>query len=264
MTRHTNKLKGLEDITEFLKIILSSGFIDDKPLSLILVAPISSGKTTAIKQFKNNKNLLITTDSTAYGLLKKYQNTLKNREIRHIIIPDLLNALARRKTTADALIMFINATSEDGIFPSNNYGIEVSNYIEPFGWVLCLTSEKFKEKKKFLHNIGFLSRFFTIEYKYSIEQIQTILTDIINEEYLEPKDIKIKSRKNKVKIKGNREIFKELETYSRLLCKESESEILRTQKKLQVFLKASAYMRNDKQVNKQDLETLKRLIYLIK
>jgi len=258
------RLKGLEKITEFLKIIFASGNIDDKPLSVILVAPVSSGKTTTIKQFKNNKNILITTDSTAWGILEKHQNKLKNKEIRHIIIPDLHSALARRKTTADQLILFINNTSEDGLFPSNTFGMNISEFIDPFGWVLCLTTDGFKRKYKFLKEIGFISRFFVIEYKYSLEQIQSILEDVIKEINNKPEDIKLKTNKKPQKIKGNAKIFRELETFSKLLCSESESEIIRMQKKLQVFLKSNAYLNNRKQVNKEDLEKLKELIGLIK
>jgi len=124
------RLKGLEKITEFLKVVFASGNIDEKPLSLILVAPVSSGKTTTIKQFQGNKSILITTDSTAWGILSKYQNKLVSNELKHIIIPDLHSALARRKTTADQLILFINNTSEDGLFPSMTYGMTINEFIK--------------------------------------------------------------------------------------------------------------------------------------
>jgi len=262
-----NNLRGLEKITEFLKIIFESGNIDDKidkPLSVILIAPVSSGKTTAIKQFKNNKNILITTDSTAYGILKKYENSLKNSEIKHIIIPDLHSALARKKTTAEQLILFINNSSEDGIFPSQTYGMSINNYIKPFGWILCLTTEGFKRKFKFLKEIGFISRFFVIEYKYDLSQIQLIIENIINEKDIEIPDIKINSMKTRKKIRGNPKVFRELIVYSKILCKEGDSEILRMQKKLQTFLKANASLNKRKQVTNEDLNKLKELIDLIK
>jgi hypothetical protein len=258
------KLNGLEKITEFLKIVFASGNIDDKPLSVILVAPPSSGKTITIKQFKKNKNVLITTDSTAWGILQEHQNKLKNREIKHIVIPDLHSALARRKTTADQLILFINNTSEDGLFPSTTYGMNINEFIDPFGWVLCLTTDGFKRKYKFLKEIGFISRFLIIEYSYSIEQIKSILNDIMAEKSIKIDDIRLKNNKKPVKIEGNEEIFKEVVPFAELMCKEGESEVLRMQKKLQTFLKANAYLNGRKKVNKDDLEKLKELITLIK
>jgi hypothetical protein len=258
------KLEGLEKITELLKIIFASGNIDEKPLSCMLVAPVSSGKTISIKQFKKNKNILITTDSTAYGVLKNYQNMLKNSEIRHIIIPDLLNALARKKTTADQLILFINASSEDGLFPSHTYGMDINQFIDPFGWVLCITKDGYEKKEKFFKEIGFISRFLIVEYNYSQAQISKILENVINEINIEIPDIKLKGGRIRKHIEGNIEIFKELVYYSRLLCRESESEVIRMQKKLQTFLKSSAYLRGDNQVTKEDLDKLKDLINLIK
>lgn len=258
------KLIGLDKITEFLKIVFASGSINEKPLSVLLVAPVSSGKTTAIKQFAGNKNILVTTDSTAWGILQNYQEKLKNREIRHIVIPDLYSALARRKTTADQLILFINNSSEDGLFPSKTFGMEIRDFIPPFGWVLCLTDEGFQRKYKFLKEIGFISRFFVIRYRYDLEQIQDILKGIIYEHNYKIPNIKLKTRKTPVKIQGNPEIFEELEMYSKLMVSESESEILRMQKKLQVFLKANAYLNSRTEVTKEDLLKLKELIDLIR
>lgn len=264
MTRQ-KRLLGLEKVTEFIKIVVASGYIaDDKPLSLLLVAPVSSGKTTAIKQFKNNKNIAILTDLTAYGVLKTYQKELENGEIKHIFVPDLLNALSRRKTTVETFLLFINSTSEDGLFPSTTYSIDIRNYIEPFGWVLCVTEDGFKSKKKYLDSIGFSSRFLTIHYKYTPEQINLILQNIVNDTKFVIPDEKLKIRKKKIKIEGNQEIYNELITYSKLLCKNGETEILRIQRQLQTFLKANAYLRGSNKVQKEDLDKLRDLIELIK
>ena len=258
-------LTGLEKITEFIKVVLASGYLkNEKPLSLVLVAPVSSGKTTAIKQFQKNPNVVISTDTTTWGILNKYQDKLRTGEIRHIIIPDLLNVLARRETTVQTFLLFVNASSEDGIFPSKTYAIDVQSFIEPFGWILCLTTDAYKRKKANLQGIGFESRFLNVTYKYSMETIQKILTNIIEEEKFVIPQIKITNYKSKKNIKGNKKIFKELLTFSQLLCKNGNSEILRMQRKLQTFLKACAFLRKDNKVTEKDLEKLKTLITLIK
>lgn len=265
MTPKGDKLNGLEKVTEFLKLVFLSGNVDgERPISCMIVAPVSSGKTTVVKQFKNNKNVLVTTDSTAFGIIKNYQNQLKTREIKHIVIPDLLNALARKKVTADQLLLFINISSEDGIFPSKSYGIDVNEFIEPFGWVLCLTEDGYRKKRKFLESVGFLSRFFIVHYKYSLEQIQEILDKIIEEAHPKLPDIGLKNLKTRRKIKGNSEIFRQLSVYSKLLCKHGDAEILRMQKKLQTLVKASAFARNDNKVTKEDLDKVVSFIELIK
>lgn len=264
MKREIKNLIGLERITEFIKIVLASGLLkNDKPLSMILKADVSSGKTTAIKQFRDNKSIEIITDLTAWGIIDKYQEKLKNREIKHFIVPDFLNALARRNTTTEPMLTFINASCEDGLFPSHTYGTDIKEYIEPFGWILCLTNKGYERKKKKLIGMGFENRFFIVSHKYSQETIDKILENIINEDIFTIPNIKIPSI-SKGKIKGNPEIFKKLEIFSRLLIKEGASEILRTQRKLQTFLKASALLRKDDKVTEKDLNKLEELIDLIK
>jgi hypothetical protein len=49
-----------------------------------------------------------------------------------------------------------------------------------------------------------------------------------------------------------------------LLCKNDGSEILRMQRKLQTFLKASALLRGDNKVTEKDLVKLEELMDLIK
>lgn len=257
-------LEGLEKVTEIIKIVLASGSIsDDKPLSLFIKAPVSSGKTTAVKQFQNVKKTKILTDITAYGILKTYQKDLENGEIRHFFIADLLNALSRRKTTAETLLLFINATSEDGLFPSTTFNIDIKNFIAPFGWILCITEEGFEKKKRFIESVGLSSRFLKISYRYSREQLDKILENIVNGRGVNIPLIPVKQHNHKKKIAGNVTIFKELIPYSKLLSK-SDAEILRIQKQLQTFLKASALLRGDDKVQKEDLEKLKDLIELLK
>lgn len=257
-------LRGLEKITEFIRVVIASGYLlKEKPLSMVLKAPVSSGKTTAIKQFRNNPNILITTDSTAYGILSKYQDKLRNGEITHIIIPDLLNMLVRKKSTVDTFLLFINSTSEDGLFPSKNFSIEVNSPIPPFGWVLCITEEAYKRKRENLKGMGFESRFLVVSHSYDMEMIKKIMEGIVQETVFVIPDIKLKHYKIKKEIQGNAKIFSELEIYSRLLCKTEGPEVLRMQRKLQTFLKASALLRGDNKVNEKDLQRLKEVISVL-
>lgn len=259
------QLKGLEKVTEFLRLAFASGNIEgEKPISALLVAPVSNGKTTAIKQFRNNKSILITTDTTAYGILEKYGSNLKSRELRHIVIPDLLNALVRRKSTVETFLLFINASSEDGIFPSKTFAYDVKDFIEPFGWILCVTKEAYERKKKFLESVGFLSRFFIINYQYNLATLQEILNNIINERNIEIPSVKVGLHKKKKKILGNKEIFEKLNVYAKLLSSEKDGSILRVQKKLQVLAKSNAYLRGDNKVTMEDLKKVEELLEVFK
>lgn len=261
--KRVEKLYGLEKVTKFLQIIFNSGNITgEKPISVLIVAPVSNGKTTATKQFYSNEQLKVVTDGTAYGILKKYEKDLREKKIRYFIIPDLLNFLARRKTTTETFILFVNASSEDGINESITYAYEVKERIEPFGWVCCVTEEAYMRKKNLFDKIGLSSRFLKLHYKYSLDTINAIVQKIILEKKQEIP--KIKLQKKFRKIKGNKEVFEKAYTFSKLLCDGKEAETIRIQKNLQTFLKASAYTRNDDKVTNEDLKILEELIELIK
>lgn len=263
MKDKTEKLIGLEKVTKFLEIVFNSGNIkNEKPLSILIVAPVSNGKTTATKQFYSNKQIKVVTDATAYGILKKYEKDLREKKIRHIVIPDLLNLLARRKTSVDTMILFINSSSEDGISESSTYAYEVKERIEPFGWVMCVTEEAYNKKKNQLNQIGLSSRFLKVQYRYSLEIIEEIIQKIIREEKYNVPKLIIKEKQ--VKILGDEKIFQKARTFSKLLCNGKEAETIRIQKNLQTFLKASAYTRKATKVSEKDLEVLENLIDLIK
>lgn len=262
MKKGKKEMIGLEDVTEFLEVIFNSGNIrNEKPLSTYIIAPVSNGKTTSTKQFYGNSQVKVITDATAYGILKKYENDLREKKIRHFVIPDLLNCLARRKTSVDTFILFVNSSSEDGLSESSTYAYELKSPIDAFGWVMCVTEEAYKKKKNQLDSIGQSSRFFMVHYKYSLETISKIIDKIVRDEkFAVPhKTLKKKQRT----IKGNIEIFEKAKTYARLLCN-TEAEAIRVQRNLQTFLKSCAFIRNSDKVQEEDLKKLERLIYLIK
>lgn len=268
MIKKTNKkqseLFGLEKVTEFLKIIFNSGKLKGvKPLSVIMTAPVSNGKTTSVLQFTNNPAVKILGDCTAYGVLKAFTKELETQEVRHIIIPDLLNVLVRRKSTVEQLIMFINASSEEGLSPSSTYGIEIRHKIPPFGWVLCVTREGYKKKKSFFDTVGFSSRFLRIDYNYDMATINKIVDNIINEKDVDIPDIKLKNKGFK-RIHSNIKLFKDLHFITRFLCPDNKAERIRLQRNFQTFLKAAAYTRGSDKVEEADLNKLKDLVELIK
>lgn len=253
---------GLEKVTKFLEIVFNSGNLKgEKPLSVLIVAPVSNGKTTATKQFYSNPQIKVITDCTAYGILKNYETDLRDKKIRHIVIPDLLNPLSRKKTSVDSFIMFVNASSEDGIEESKTYAYEVKKPIAPFGWVACVTKKMYLKKKEQLERIGLSSRFLIVNYSYSIEVINKIIQNIIQEKNI--KIPKIKLKKQLKTILGNEEIFNRAYTFSKLICA-NEAESIRVQKNLQTFLKSSAYTRGDNKVNEKDLLILEEVVELIK
>lgn len=258
------QILGLEKITEFLKITFNSGNLkNEKPLSVVLVAPISSGKTTLVKQFECNEQIKLLSDCTAWGILSLFQNDLRDKKIRFLIIPDMLNVMARRQSSVEQLLLFINASSEEGLAPSRTYAMHIDKFIPPFGWVLCIPDIAYEKKKKFLDMTGFSSRFFTVHYKYSQETIKNILENIVSEKQMSFPEIYVKHAEKPKLIKGDSKIFAQVRLITKNISGE-RTEDLRLQKNLQTFLKAAAYTRGDDHVTDKDLNKLLSLIDLIK
>lgn len=263
--KEQKKLIGLEKMTEFLEIVFNSGnIIGEKPISLMIIAPVSNGKTTLVKQFYKNEHIKPFTDVTAYGILKGYERELRERKIRHIIIPDFLNVLVRRKTSVESLIMFINSSSEEGIEESKTYGFDIKEPIPPFGWILCMTKTAYDDKKKFLDGIGFSSRFIKISYNYSIDTINAILEKIITGEKQTIPNLKVAYHKKQKDISANEDINRRIKLFANLLNKGSEAEGIRLQKLLQTLLKSSAYQRGSNKVEETDLTRIENLLEVMK
>lgn len=108
---------NVEPIEKILKYVLASGRVkDEKPLSLIIIAPVECGKTSIIRKHRfKASNVFYTTDATAYGIIRD-TNQLKDfasGKLTHIVIPDLLTCLGRKAETVTTFIHFMNALIEE-------------------------------------------------------------------------------------------------------------------------------------------------------
>ena len=94
MTMIGKKLIDLQIPEYVVELVLKSGYIKNAdPLSLIISAPVGSGKTEIINQYRNCQGVLYLSEATAYGIKSKYLETIKSGKIRHIIIGDLLEQM---------------------------------------------------------------------------------------------------------------------------------------------------------------------------
>ncbi len=173
----------LSDLTEMVKLVLFSGWVKpeggNKPVSAMLVAKFESGKTSVLGQFMGAKGTLYLTDVTEYGLIKKYLDPLSKGQIKHIIIPDFIKSINRKKTTVDTLITFFNSLVEEGIMNISTFALQLE-LKKPIRAAL-LTSiavEDFNRMQKRLAAIGFLSRFMILSYDYDKKYIRDVLREI--------------------------------------------------------------------------------------
>ena len=105
----------LERIQKLIELALYSAYVEgEKPVSLLITAPVEAGKTELLLQFARNKGVLVITDATAYGIMRDYGQDIVNHKIRHLVLPDLIKPMSRSKDTVHSLITFFNSLLEEG------------------------------------------------------------------------------------------------------------------------------------------------------
>jgi len=257
-------MEKLTPIIEILKRIIASGFIkNESPLSALLIAPVGAGKTTALKKFFINNNILVLSDVTPYGLTKLLPE-IEAKNVKHLIIPDLVEPMSRSRPIVNSLIGFLNSLIEEGIFRISTAFIEIKKPIK-LGLISSTTIDELKDRRRGWLGIGFISRMLPISFNYTNIDIAQILENIASGKYT---DITYETLKLKEKeIKGNEEIFKQLIPYSEqidyALSKERKVIPFRRQKQLQILLKSNALLNDRDEVTKEDLEWFKSVRYWI-
>jgi hypothetical protein len=172
----------VEELKELIKTILFSGYVSkEKPLSIIFVADVGSGKSEILNSFKLNDNIAYFTDVTYMGLIKLLEN---EKEVRHIVIPDFLKITMKKKSTTDNITSCFNAMMEEGLEKISMMGQSYDFKGKKLGLITATTRNSFNQYKNRWASMGFLSRMLIISYKYSEESVKEIFEYIYNREYL--------------------------------------------------------------------------------
>lgn len=164
-------------IEKMVKLCLISGFLkrDIAPLSLMLIAPPESNKTSILKKFEGMKNVKYTVDLSSKPLIKFLEDASKEK-FYHIIIPDFVKVVRHNQNTVNSVIATLNASMEEGIKESMYYGQEIKlKKNVQIGLITSITPELYIQQFKLWNEIGFLSRFVNVSYKYSEETRQDIM-----------------------------------------------------------------------------------------
>ena len=171
-TQKVNKINmvlyKVEPIQEILKLIFASGYVKNAyPISALVIAEVGAGKTSVLRRFKNstNKGIAYITDATAFGITKHLYYEIVNKDIRHIIIPDLITPLSKSKSTVNSFIAFMNALIEEGVVRIISFAVpdEIKKEVK-CGLVTSITRSDLFSVKKGWSRIGFLSRMIPISY----------------------------------------------------------------------------------------------------
>jgi hypothetical protein len=258
-------LKDLEPLVDIAVLTLYTAYIKNitKPNSLLIIARPESGKTEILKKFIPNKNVAYLSDVTAFGIQRDYLTKIRAREVRHIIIPDLLKPLSRKESTVKTFITMMNALIEEGIVSISTYATPLLTYQEPVkcGLITAITSEEFKDHRHKWSTLGFLSRTIPFSYSYSMETVKKVFDYILGLDYLDEHDIELKGMpKQDKEVKLPRRYAQSILPSTATIAKAQETYGFRLQKQFQALLQASALERGRRSVNSADVDRVLHLM----
>lgn len=264
----------VEPLTDIIKLTLQTAYLKhlDTPVNLLLIAKPESAKTKALTKFKI-KGTYTTNNITQSVIASKIFPMIENRGVKHIIIPDILNAIGNDRRTSKATINLFKSLIEEGITSLDQFNIRTHKVYNPpikCGLITAITSESYHGYynplmhrteggiKHYWRRIGMLSRLIPFSYEYKISKILKIFEFIQNEEH-EQKTMVEKIKRRKTEIKGDKELFKKLELVSIKVGTKIGCYGIRLQKALQYLAKANALLNGRIEVAGEDINKVLEL-----
>ncbi|UCE16682.1 MAG: hypothetical protein JSV12_03500 [Candidatus Bathyarchaeota archaeon] len=267
-------LLEVEPITDIVKLVLQSAYIKhtEAPVNLLLIAKPESAKTSAMSVFKI-KGTYTTNNITQAVIVSEILPKIEREGLKHLIIPDLLNAIKKDYRTKEGFLQLMKTLIEEGITSLDTFHMRTHKVYDPpikCGFITAITSESYlgsynqdKQRlegglRRYWKNIGLLSRFIPFSYEYELSKIQRIFQFIQNEEHLKPTSKQTVKRKM-VDVKGNPQLFQRLEILSVRVSQEVGGYGFRIQRSLQTLAKANAILNDRTEVAQQDIDKILEL-----
>ena len=251
--RETNNghLINIEPLKKIIECALISPYIkDEKTISLLIVAKAESGKTTAMKMYRENKGVVYITDCTAYGITRDILPKIVSGEIKTIMIPDLITPLAKSTKTRQSFVAFLNNLIEEGVAKMTTYAT-VWNKDCNANVITAVTDEELRDARHNWAKIGFLSRFILFSYSYSISTVTKIL-NAYSEHGLTTNPVKIKMPKRQFDIKLPKEIADKIDPIAMKIGEQFKLYGIRAKINFRSLLKALAYRNGRKTVTEEE------------
>lgn len=173
-TENKASLIGLELLKKIIECALISPYIKgEKPISLLIVAKPESGKSSVMKQYRENKGIVYLTDCTAYGITRDILPKIVSGEIKTIMIPDLLTPMSKQTKTRKGFVAFLNNLIEEGVAKMTTYATVWNKEVNA-NVITAITEEALRDARHGWAKMGFLSRFIVFSYSYGIQKVVEI------------------------------------------------------------------------------------------
>ncbi|MEM2370883.1 MAG: hypothetical protein QXH51_08290 [Candidatus Bathyarchaeia archaeon] len=254
---------GLLPVKHCIEAALYSPYVKGvEPISLLIIAPVGSGKTELLKAYSVNRGVAFYNDFTAYGLytlLSQIQAGL----IKHVLVADFARMLARGKAVVREIIATLNALIEEGIQNIETFFIRFhSPKPVKAGVIAALTTEEWKARRKKWIRLGFLSRALPISYTLAPED-KLRGEGLIYEgaQIFKPIELKLPNEALDVTLPDS--LKEEVKKIGRILAAVNRDETgFRSHRHVIAMVKGSALKAGRKEVTDEDIRLLKALSVL--
>jgi hypothetical protein len=254
---------GLLPVKHCVELALYSAYVKDvDPLSLLIIAPVGSGKTELLKAYAVNKGVAFYNDFTSYGLYQLLAQ-IQVGLVRHVLVGDFVRLLARGKAVVREIVATLNALIEEGLQNVETFFIHFhSPKPVKAGVIAALTTDEWRLRRKQWIRMGFLSRALPVSYVLAPEDKlrgEGLIYD--GEQAFKPVELKLPGENIDVAVPEPRK--EDLKRLGRVLAAVNNDEIgFRSHRHVIAMAKASALRQGRGEVNEEDISLLKALSIL--
>lgn len=267
------KTKTLVDVQPLIDIViltLQTAFVKDivdgyRPTSLLLIAKPESGKTTTMKEFNSLPFIYYADEISVKPLIDHVFPKIQTKEIRFIMISDILNSIKKQKSTREPLLQTLKTLVDEGVERINTHHKQYT-FKTPIkaGLITGITrSELYASQGRYsfysdFKRYGFLSRLIPFTYEYPIDKLDKIFHYIMSgeSEGLKGSVVKIRQFKREKLFEPNEKLFSRLQRISMELGRYSDSYGIRVQKNLQKLCYANALLNERDHITNEDIEKI--------
>jgi hypothetical protein len=268
------------EIEKIVTATLYSGFLkNEKPLSIFLVASAGSGKTSLLNQF-HSISLWNESDISQKTMALNLERKI-SEGVTHLVIGDFIAIQSHSYKTIASIIGILNRLIEEGIKDEDFFGQSIHlKETANLGLITSTTIEKFEDLFVSYSDIGFFDRVIPVFYKLSDKSLKEV-NERIKAQVNDYEIRRLKLRKNKIDVNiplgllaDRIEVMSnQIMSLQKNYCvkrnnpkgirvfKSPDTTNIRTHKRLRVFAKSLALMRdiNAKEVNASDINQLESL-----
>lgn len=255
-----------ENLEHLIKLAILSAYVkDERPVSLLISARVESGKTELLLKASKCKGVAYLNDCTAYGIQKNYLEAIAKKEIRTIILPDLITPLSRAADTVETFVTFLNGLIEEGTVEIQTYATSMKlNVSARCNIITSISKEHLFDQRHRWSKIGFISRVIPVSYEYGASTVFDISQSIASRDYHDESNFDGLSLPNSdVDVSLPKKIALQIAALApNVIDKGHFADRLygfRLQKQLQTLSMAQALYEGRTEVNQADFEKVKEL-----